>query len=78
MQDFPIRYFLIEDDVGNAARVIRSLNTRMTEESVYYWINEITHTYGTPVIMLGARSNTYIPMVNIFFDKLIETNVLKR
>lgn len=74
----PHAYILIEDDLCNAAKVLRNLpihvrkKIKINEYSINYWIIKIEIEYNVSVIFIGKLRRRKQEILNLFFISLVE------
>ena len=65
--------FVIEANIGHAKRAIRDLpKTRLSVESVYYWLAQIQVAYGIPVYLAGKGTFTKRLIIEHLFRSMAE------
>lgn len=67
------KYFVIEDSLENVDDAIKqNRQTRLTPESILYWLSVIEVEYGIPVLLVGKNVKLRKEMVHQLFSRIVE------
>ena len=73
LSNYPVRCIIIEDNFENYIKTLRYIpKTRLTQDTIPYWINEIMFSYNIPILFVGKSFRKSKDILNRFLLNLFE------